>query len=74
MAATLGRQFDRLLVKRLGKYRVRVPKPLVEADSVFLNIPYDRRFGRLYRAYIVGLVELGLTPKQLWEYQEESID
>jgi hypothetical protein len=40
-----------------------VPKPLVEPDSVFLNIPYDRRFGRLYRAYIVGLVELGLTPK-----------
>jgi hypothetical protein len=31
--------------------------------SVFLNIPYDKPFEKLYLAYIVGLVELGLTPK-----------
>jgi hypothetical protein len=31
--------------------------------SAFLNIPYDKRFARLYLAYIVGLIELGLTPK-----------
>lgn len=38
-------------------------KVLVEQNSVFLNIPYDTRFQSLYLAYIVGLSELGLTPK-----------
>jgi hypothetical protein len=28
--------------------------------SVFLNIPYDRRFEDLYLAYVVGLTQLGL--------------
>lgn len=40
-----------------------MPKLRVEQDSVFLNIPYDTRFQPLYLAYIVGLTELGLTPK-----------
>ena len=40
-----------------------MPKLSVEADSVFLNIPYDRKFSPLYLAYIAGLIELGLTPK-----------
>ncbi len=39
------------------------PKPHVEPKWVFLNIPYDDRFKNLYIAYIVGLIELGLTPK-----------
>jgi hypothetical protein len=29
-------------------------------ESVFLNIPYDRKFEDLYLAYIVGLTQLGL--------------
>lgn len=29
-------------------------------DSVFLNIPYDKKFEDLYVAYIVGLTQLGL--------------
>jgi hypothetical protein len=29
-------------------------------ESVFLNIPYDEAFERLYVAYIVGLTQLGL--------------
>ena len=29
---------------------------------MFLNIPYDKRFRRLYLAYIVGLTQLGLQP------------
>ena len=29
-------------------------------ESVFLNIPYDEAFERLYLAYIVGLTQLGL--------------
>ncbi len=42
---------------------MNAPKSSVEPDSVFLNIPYDNRFSRLYLAYIAGLIELGLTPK-----------
>ena len=38
-------------------------RPRVEPNSVFMNIPYDNRFQNLYLAYIVGLTELGLTPK-----------
>ncbi len=33
------------------------------AESVFLNIPYDKRFERLCVAYVVGLTTLGLTPR-----------
>jgi hypothetical protein len=32
-------------------------------NAVFLNIPYEDRFRRLYLAYIVGLVHLGLEPR-----------
>lgn len=38
-------------------------KPRVEKDAVFLNIPYDAKFERLYLAYIVGLISLDLVPK-----------
>jgi hypothetical protein len=31
-------------------------------NAVFLNIPYDEKFSRLYLAYIVGLIHLGLNP------------
>jgi len=31
--------------------------------SVFLNIPYDDRFRRLYIAYITGLIHLDLKPR-----------
>lgn len=37
--------------------------PESSARSVFLNIPYDDRFKRLYLAYISGLIHLGLTPR-----------
>ena len=35
----------------------------VEPDSVFLNIPYDKKFTKTYLAYLSGLVSLGLKPK-----------
>jgi hypothetical protein len=35
----------------------------LEEHSVFVNVPYDKQFEELFLAYIVGLVELGLTPK-----------
>ncbi len=37
--------------------------PLPKPNSVFLNIPYDSGFRRLYLAYIVGLTQLGLEPR-----------
>ena len=33
-----------------------------DPKRVFLNIPYDGKFERLYLAYIVGVIELGLRP------------
>jgi hypothetical protein len=38
------------------------PDPKKNRD-VFLNIPYDNRFRRLYIAYISGLIHLGLKPR-----------
>jgi hypothetical protein len=35
----------------------------VRENSVFVNIPYDNRFRRLYVAYVVGLIELDLRPE-----------
>ncbi|MCU1260560.1 MAG: hypothetical protein JWO80_3445 [Bryobacterales bacterium] len=39
------------------------PAPTLEAEAVFLNIPYDQKFERLYVAYIAGLSALGLVPR-----------
>jgi hypothetical protein len=40
-----------------------VPAPQTEPKRVFLNIPYDAKFERLYLAYIVGISELSLKPE-----------
>ncbi len=37
--------------------------------QVFLNVPYDDKFRRLFLAYIVGLTHLGLTPRATFEIQ-----
>jgi hypothetical protein len=42
---------------------VLAPAPEAPDKSVFLNIPYDRQFTRLYLAYIAGLTSLGLIPR-----------
>ncbi|MDQ2924764.1 MAG: hypothetical protein M3R43_04320 [Acidobacteriota bacterium] len=39
-----------------------MPPRTVVDKNVFLNIPYDQPFEKLYLAYIVGLIQLGLTP------------
>ena len=39
----------------------------VDQNAVFLNIPYDEAFTHLYVAYIVGLVDHGLTPRAALE-------
>ena len=41
-----------------------------ESDQyVFLNIPYDTKFRRLFLAYICGLTHLGLIPRTTFEIQ-----
>lgn len=40
-----------------------MPKPHVEPDACFLNIPYDKKFENLYLAYIVGLTAFGFVPR-----------
>jgi hypothetical protein len=40
-----------------------MPKPRVEPNACFLNIPYDQQFRKLYLAYIVGLTALGFVPR-----------
>jgi len=43
------------------------PKPGIEKDAVFLNIPYDSRFENLLLAYIAGISALGFTPRATLE-------
>jgi hypothetical protein len=37
--------------------------PKIEKHAVFLNIPYDNKFDRLYLAYITAVSAVGLLPK-----------
>ncbi len=39
-----------------------MPLPPVNPNAVFLNVPYDEEFQKLYLAYIVGLSQLGFDP------------
>lgn len=39
-----------------------MPLPPIDPRAVFLNIPYDEEFKKLYVAYIVGICQLGLIP------------
>jgi hypothetical protein len=42
----------------------RVPKP---SPEVFLNIPYDEKFGGLFLAFISGISAFGLVPRATLE-------
>ena len=42
---------------------MRASLPEASKNDVFLNIPYDVQFDRLYIAYISGLIHLGLKPR-----------
>jgi hypothetical protein len=44
-----------------------VAKPRQLTASVFLNIPYDRKFERLFLAYICGVSAFGLIPRATLE-------
>lgn len=39
-----------------------MPLPPINSNAVFLNIPYDEEFQKLYLACIVGLSQLGFDP------------
>src|SRR5271168_1568665 len=39
-----------------------MPLPPINSNAVFLNIPYDAEFHKLYLAYVAGLQCLGLEP------------
>ncbi len=42
---------------------MRARRPESSEYTVFLNIPYDHKFRRLYLAYITGLSHLGFDPR-----------
>jgi hypothetical protein len=43
------------------------PARILSQSSVFLNIPYDSHFERLYLAYIAGICAFGLLPRAVIE-------
>jgi hypothetical protein len=43
--------------------RPRPPAGAETRDKAFLNVPYDRRYERLYLAFIAGLSAFGLAPR-----------
>jgi hypothetical protein len=49
-----------------------VPKSRSAPPEVFLNIPYDKNFEKLFLAYIAGTVALGLTPRATLEIRKSS--
>jgi len=56
-----GRE-ERGAVPGKGKI-VSAQAPELPTNTVFLNIPYDEKFRRLYLAYITGLIHLDLRPR-----------
>jgi hypothetical protein len=51
-------------------------KPRVDRDSVFLNIPYDPSFEKLFLAYIAATSAFGFTPRATLEipFGERRLD
>src|SRR5450631_1393727 len=45
----------------------RRPRSNASRPSVFLNLPYDRRFESLFLAYIAGVSAFGMTPRATLE-------
>ena len=41
-------------------------------NEVFLNIPYDKKFERLFLAYIAGISALGMVPRATLEITDSS--
>jgi len=41
-------------------------------DEVFLNVPYDKRFDKLFLAYIAGISPFGMVPRATLEIPDSS--
>src|SRR5260370_3697927 len=54
------------------KEKTRVVKLKKSRDEVFLNIPYDKKFERLFLAYIAGISAYGLVPRATLEITYSS--
>jgi hypothetical protein len=55
-----------MALKPTKKSRPPAKQP-VDRDSVFLNIPYDATFEKLFLAYIAGVSAFGFTPRATLE-------
>jgi hypothetical protein len=59
---------------------IKKPRPVaklrVDKDSVFLNIPYDPAFEKLFLAYVAGVSAFGFTPRATLEipFGERRLD
>src|SRR5487761_646907 len=60
----------RFLVRR--ERGERVAKPRKASADVFLNIPYDNKFQRLFLAYISGISAFGIVPRATLEISGSS--
>jgi hypothetical protein len=49
-----------------------VRKSQKPSDRVFLNIPYDKKFNKLFLAYISGIAAFGLVPRATLEISSSS--
>lgn len=49
-----------------------MPKPLKPSVSVFLNVPYDPKFEKLFLAYISGIAAFGFLPRVTLEIPTSS--
>jgi hypothetical protein len=49
-----------------------IAKPRKSRAEVFLNIPYDKTFDRLFVAYIAGISALGMVPRATLEIPDSS--
>lgn len=49
-----------------------MPKRKKPRDEVFLNIPYDPQFDKLFLAYIAGIIAYGMVPRVTLEITDSS--
>jgi hypothetical protein len=66
---TRTEQGFRLLPKRKS---ILVAKSKKSRAEVFLNIPYDYKFERLFLAYIAGISTYGMVPRATLEITDSS--
>ncbi len=52
---------------RARRQPAKQPAPIPRAISVFINVPFDQRYERLFVALIAGLAGLGLVPRSSLE-------